>query len=87
MALSRDLLLAFLEPQYKLNKEDPSFLIPEILLTDKLKRDRQGDRSRSGLSFSLGLPDTGDVEGICRTTSQVCSRRVGKIDIWLPGWG
>lgn len=87
MALGRDLLLAFLEPQYKLNKEDPSFLIPEILLTDKLKGDRQGDRSRSGLSFSRGLPDTGDVEGICRVTSQVCSRRVEKIDIWLPGWG
>ena len=51
MALGRDLLLAFLEPQYKLNKEDPSSLIPEILLTDKLKEMRQGDRSRSGISL------------------------------------
>lgn len=39
-ALGRDLLLAFLEPQYKLNKEDPSSLIPEILLTDRLKEMR-----------------------------------------------
>lgn len=45
--------LAFLEPQYKLNKEDPSFLIPEILLTDKLKRMRQGDRSRWGFHSAL----------------------------------
>lgn len=36
-ALGRDLLLAFLEPQYKLNKEDTSSLIPEISPMDRLK--------------------------------------------------
>lgn len=46
MALGRDLLLAFLEPQYKLNMEDPNFLILEILLTDKLKGMRQRDRQK-----------------------------------------
>lgn len=55
MALGRDLLFAFLESQYKLNKEDPSFLIPDILLTDKLKRMRQGDRSRWGFHSALAF--------------------------------
>lgn len=31
MALGRDLLLATLEPQYKLSREQPSFQTPEIL--------------------------------------------------------
>lgn len=42
MALGRDLLLAFLEPQYKVNIEEPSFLIPETLLTNKLKKNKAG---------------------------------------------
>lgn len=43
--------MAFFKTQYKLNKEDPSSLIPEILLMDKLKETRQGDRNRSRVSL------------------------------------
>lgn len=57
MAVGRDLLLAFLEPQYKLSSEHQSFQTPEIFrLTNRVKKVRHGKKREMGIPLQLQTP-------------------------------